>query len=66
LEAMWDVAPESMTQSPTTDGGVEVLAALLRAAISAEQSQDGGPCGVAGGGELLPNAWPCRGASMVV
>jgi hypothetical protein len=63
---MWDVAPESMTQSPTMDGGVKALVALLRAAISAEQSQADGSCGVVGGDGLLANAWPCKGSSMVV
>jgi hypothetical protein len=63
---MWDVAPESMSQSPTMDGGVGLLAALLRAAIRAEHSQASGPYGVARHSGLLPNDWPCRGASMVV
>jgi hypothetical protein len=35
---MWAVAPESMTHSPTVEG----VAALFRAAMSAEQSHAGG------------------------
>ena len=59
---------------------LEELAVLFSAAMRAEQSQAGamaswvygvpywaaGMYGVAGGGGLLPNAWPCMGASIVV
>ena len=40
-EAMCDVAPESMTHSPTVEGAADGVMALFREAMSAEQSHVG-------------------------
>ena len=67
-ETMCEVAPESMTHAPGVEGpaaGAPTVA--FRAATRAEQSHAGpGVSGTAGGGGLVPQAWPCNGASWVM
>jgi hypothetical protein len=71
-ETICDVAPESMTQArDVEESRVGAPVVLFRAAMRAEQSHAGavlpnGLYGIAGGGGVLLNAWPCRGASWVV